>query len=704
MKKHCLFVLAALAMFGCSEPEGNSNPNSNTGTSKCGDGILNKADGEVCDTKIPVSCSAVDSSKTWKDGGNATCATDCKSISIGTCEEIQNLCGTVDAKCSKGDTKSCAEFDSTKNWKDGGNATCADDCGSFVIGTCVEETCGNTILDVGEKCDIALAYTCIAYDPNIEWKPGGVPVCKSDCSDYEIGTCVPADETVNTSKCGTADAKCSKDEELTCDKFDNTKTWQDGGKAACAEDCSAVLIGTCEEATEPATLCGTANAKCSKGEELTCDKFDNNKVWKDGGKAACDEDCSAILKGSCEEVECTKTEDCSNDKICADNKCVDAPACGNQKLDVGETCEFEGTKACKDVDAKWGAGTATCTDCQLDDSQCTLNETKAGLYHCQLINPVAITFTPSHKSETVNVRYTIGMDVNEPDMQAELVYGTDFKTMEKWKTIPATQNADKDVFTATLQDTNVLSTGGDKAHYTFRVKTSSDADWQYCKRNNPDQYADADIIDPDLKPYTLKEGDHNDSNVHETGTATVSTLETSNIIAEFNFDDITKATGNAVSYTADIGNGIITNEDNAWCNGNECYVNGVSGKSISLKNWKTAKEDAVDSYNNPLAAHISISSLNTTGATGINLDMQVRRNAEESPDKIVVVYTTDGETYAEGGEISLNKDSQNVQKFLPYSLELPSGVNNQSTLTLVLIPYGGNGLLRFDNIVISKGN
>jgi hypothetical protein len=52
MKKHCLFVLAALAMFGCSEAEVNSNPNSNTGTSTCGDGILNKADGEVCDTKL----------------------------------------------------------------------------------------------------------------------------------------------------------------------------------------------------------------------------------------------------------------------------------------------------------------------------------------------------------------------------------------------------------------------------------------------------------------------------------------------------------------------------------------------------------------------------------------------------------------------------------------------------------------------------
>jgi hypothetical protein len=637
-------------MFGCSEAEVNSNPNSNTGTSTCGDGILNKADGEVCDTKTPVSCNAVDSSKIWKDGGNATCAADCKSISIGTCEEIQNLCGTVDAKCNKGDTKSCAEFDSTKTWKDGGNATCADDCGSFVIGTCVEATCGNTILDVGEKCDIALAYTCIAYDSNVEWQPGGVPACKSDCSAIEIGTCVPADETVNTSKCGTDEARCS----LT--------------------------------------------------DNLTCEQFDKNKIWKKSGKAACATDCSAILIGECEEVECNKNEHCSSHEICHENNCIDAPACGNQKLEPGETCEFEGTQNCKDIDAKWGAGTATCTDCKLDDSQCILNETKVGLYHRQLINPVDITFTPSHKSETVNVRYTIGIDVNEPDMQAELVYGTDFKTMEKWKTIPATQNADKDVFTATLQDTNVLSTGGDKAHYTFRIKASSDADWQYCKRNNPDQYADADIIDPDLDPYTLKEGDHNDSNVHETGMATVSTLNPSNIIAEFNFDDITKATGNAVSYTADIGNGIITNEDTAWCNNNQCYVNGVSGKSISLKNWKTHKEDAVDSYNNPLAAHISISSLNTTGATGINLDMQVRRNAEESPDKIAVVYTTDGENYAEGGEISLNTDSQNVTHFLPYSLELPSGVNNQSTLTLVLIPYGGNGLLRFDDIVISKAN
>ena len=147
MKKLWILALLAVGVAGCAESSGGgSTPNEPTPTDvTCGNGALDPD--EKCDSPDKdVDCSIYDSSKIWEDGGKAHCAADCKSIAAGTGKERQTVAGVcgdgvinTGEICDKDDGVSCAAFDASKVWKDGGKAECAADCKSFASkGTCEE--------------------------------------------------------------------------------------------------------------------------------------------------------------------------------------------------------------------------------------------------------------------------------------------------------------------------------------------------------------------------------------------------------------------------------------------------------------------------------------------------------------------------------------------------------------------------------------
>ncbi len=172
---------------------------------ECGDG--QKTGDEVCDGEIgvPATCSEFDSSKRWKDGGKPVCASNCMAIEAGTCVEDKAQCGNGvredNELCdgSDGVPLTCAEFDDSKQWEDGGMPACASSCDEIWEGSCVEvipkpqPVCGDGKLTGDEVCDGTMGVTpnCKILGKDIEWKPGGLPVCADDCRSIAVGTCEP---------------------------------------------------------------------------------------------------------------------------------------------------------------------------------------------------------------------------------------------------------------------------------------------------------------------------------------------------------------------------------------------------------------------------------------------------------------------------------------------------------------------------------
>lgn len=191
MKKHvALFcAVAAFVSFGCRE-ESEEKPSFDEVVDVCGDRRVSGQ--EVCDTGLDVlySCSLYDNTKAWVPGGHAICATDCLGYARGTCvESVAKPAPTPDPElqCGNGEldgdelcdgdagASDCSIFDSTKVWKPGGKPECSVDCMSISRGTCTEmRHCGNGWLDDEELCDGALGdLSCEKYDPTKTWNAGG---------------------------------------------------------------------------------------------------------------------------------------------------------------------------------------------------------------------------------------------------------------------------------------------------------------------------------------------------------------------------------------------------------------------------------------------------------------------------------------------------------------------------------------------------
>lgn len=221
--------------------------------------------------------------------------------------------------------------------------------------TTIVSKCGDGIVDMaaGEQCEIGVKVeaTCQTYDSTKKWKDGGVPGCSTSCR-LTVGTCVE-----DLPRCGNrikdSGEVCDKGDEtpIACSEFDKTKDWKEGGAAKCSDDCESIEQGTCEE-VETEAVCGDGiwsvpSEACDKAAETPCLLFDPSKKWKDGGVAHCSDDCKTLSIGTCVEAEAE---------------------CGDGYKNGAEVCDTVGdtsTKACSDLDSTkmWQDGSvATCKD------------------------------------------------------------------------------------------------------------------------------------------------------------------------------------------------------------------------------------------------------------------------------------------------------------------------------------------------------
>ena len=215
--------------------------------------------------------------------------------------------------------------------------------------------CGDGFIDVaaGEQCEIGgkVEATCQTYDSTKKWKEGGVPGCSTSCR-LTVGTCEEG-EAVCGDGLKTGGEACDKGDKtpIACIAFDYTKNWKAGGAAKCADDCESIEQGTCEE-VETEAVCGDGiwsmpSEACDKAAKTPCLLFDPSKKWKDGGVAHCSDDCKTLSIGTCVEAEAE---------------------CGDGYKNGAEVCDTVGdtsTKACSDLDSTkmWqDDSVATCKD------------------------------------------------------------------------------------------------------------------------------------------------------------------------------------------------------------------------------------------------------------------------------------------------------------------------------------------------------
>ena len=668
MKKSLwVLIAAALAVYGCADGGGSDEPVCGNGTVEsgeaCDDGNL--ANGDGCSSACliegnhnPVCGNGTVESGEGCDDGNTVngdgCSEDCK---------IE----TASAECGNGTVESGEGCDD-------GNLVDGDGCSSKCEVEASKAECGNGVLEPGEECDkeAGVPSSCSVWKPSAAWSDGTAkPACSSTCT-VEVGACV-------LSTCGNgvmdADEACDGSiGEATCETFDGSKTWV-SGEPVCSKTTCQLEVGSCVE------------QKCGNG------VLDEGEACDPGApKLACSDYNSSYVSGT---TKCTS--ECQVDAT----GCVagEAPVCGNGKLEAGEACDWGKengeSRNCSDVVPGATTGKATCNGCVLDTSACAGSE--SGFYWCQLMDPIEVTFDETKKTEVMVAHYGVGDDITETAMAGKLVYGKELHAMDTWKTVAATQDVNTHSFKATLTSSalSALVSDGTKVYYTFAIQSDGDADPRYCRRNVTGN--DPAVDNPKLSPVLYDSEDKTTHPTeHDVGFAVNSKVASSDIVAKFTFERAKFDDGSAKTYTADVGSGLLSGS------GFQCVSGCFSGadKALNVQNWKKAKADALSS-----GAYLLISELPTTGLSGIRLDMDVWRNASESAKNIVVLYSTDkGANFTEYGDIPLDTDEEKLKKFISYDVTFPSAANNVSELQIKLVPYGSNGALRFDNVVVSQGN
>ncbi len=689
MKKSLWILLAAaFAVSGCGSDSDDND---------CGNGVIDA--GEECDDGNQYSgdgCSSIcriekvaavcgngkvepgegcdDGNKIAGDGCSPTC----------TIEVTQPVCGNK-----------IIENDETC---DDGNTVDGDGCSSTCQTEVVKPVCGNKVVEAGETCDDGNTVDGDGCSSTCQIETSSDPVCGNTI--VEAGETCDDGNTVDGDGCSsTCQVETSSDPVCGNTVVEAGETCDDGNTVD-GDGCSS----TCQIETSSDPVCGNGIVEVGEACDpaaaaISCASYDSSLYVS--GNVTCSSTCEVDVSS------CVKASE---------------PACGNGLQEGDEECDWtdgngnvETERACSEVVPGSKSGKATCKACKVDTSSCQ-GSGQTGFYWCQLMAPVELSFDDVKKSALVEAHYGVGDDITESAMSAELVFGAELNTMSTlWKGVSATQNIAEHSFTATLTSDALMSLkdadGKTKFYYTFEIKTDGDADALYCRRNTTGN--DPSVDNGKLSPV-LFDADDNTTfpTAYDVGVATVSSTAADSVVAKFTFsrgkfdDGQTKFTSSTVStYAADEGSGVLV-PSGIMCNSNNCFAGGTD-INLNVKNWKAAKADALKS-----GAYLQIKNLDTRNSNGsIKLEIDVWRNADNtnttnnSATNIVVLYSTDeGSNYVEYGEIELQMGDNTLKKFFSYDMTLGNDAKNVNNLMIKLVPYGGNNLNRFDNIVISKNN
>lgn len=192
-----------------------------------------------------------------------------------------------------GGLKNCTEIDPKLYIS--GKAKCQKDCSGWDVVTCEESNavCGNETVEVPEVCDGNIAE-CVDIDPS-KFKEGKAK-CNRDCDGFDTITCVELDDYCGDGKISNIEV-CDSDL-INCTDIDNKK--YSSGTAECKDDCTGYDVSDCVEIV---AVCGDEKVEgkevCEKGELKNCVEI-NSTLYK-GGKAYCEDDCSAWDTITCEE-------------------------------------------------------------------------------------------------------------------------------------------------------------------------------------------------------------------------------------------------------------------------------------------------------------------------------------------------------------------------------------------------------------------
>lgn len=218
-----------------------------------------------------------------------------------------------------------------------GTLRCSADCQSFVTTGCSKPTlCGNNAKDPGEACDGSqlAGATCEAL---VGKGSTGRVSCNAQCSGYDLSACSSPVTCGNHALDANEVCDGSLSAGITCEKIVGKGSV---GQVRCASNCAGYDISGCTAAAE----CG--NLRRETGE--ACD-------GTDFGSATC---ATTVGAGSSGMLICT--HQCEIDS----SRCSKPSTCGNNKADGNDVCDgsdLQG-KTCATVVGTGATGALRCKD------------------------------------------------------------------------------------------------------------------------------------------------------------------------------------------------------------------------------------------------------------------------------------------------------------------------------------------------------
>ncbi len=257
----------------------------------CGNDIVE--DGEECESGDIEYCTVIDPERYAT--GTAFCV-DCV-WRMDNCWK-KNVCGNnivekeIGEICDKQSTLSCISLDPEKYI--GGTAYCNNQCTGWLTYQCIEpNVCGNNILeeDIGEICEEGYGKPCVVLDP--ESYIGGTAYCDDKCTGWDPDTCVLA------GICGNYvvenDEVCDESSLLCADISDQYSA----GYAHCLNDCSGWNTMNCIEKPPCGNGVLDQNEECDASMTIPCVEIDPVKYT--AGISYCNGDCTGWDISTCEE-------------------------------------------------------------------------------------------------------------------------------------------------------------------------------------------------------------------------------------------------------------------------------------------------------------------------------------------------------------------------------------------------------------------